>query len=98
MRREAILVAIALGTFGCKKPAPPSDEIQKRQALARALLADAGMTGVAVSDRPDIRFEWGFSGIQYDPPFDLHGKPFRWLAQRSYIRLQSHGNRPMTFN
>lgn len=96
-RRLAIAVALACTAIGCRsKPAPPTEERLRHDVFARAAASDAGARlAFELASSNDVHYEWGFSDIDYDPPNDYRGRPFRWFSQRSFVRLRSHGAKPM---
>ena len=57
--------------------------IEKEAALIKADRA------FWVSNRPEIRFLWGFSLISYDPKDDFHNRAFRWIGAKSVLSLRS---------
>lgn len=96
-RRVAPAAVLVLAMTGCRsKQAPPTAERVRHDVFARATAADAGASvafDLASSD--DVHYEWGFSDIEYDPAGDYRGRPFRWFSQHSFVRLRSHGDKPM---
>jgi hypothetical protein len=95
-RWTVVLAAIVAPATGCGGKRGSSDEELRRDAFARDLLVREGMKDAyGVSSRFDVRFEQGFSPIEYDPPAQFRAKAFRWIGQRGVVRVRSHGDRPM---
>jgi hypothetical protein len=88
MRREILLLTLV----ACRQGDP--EEIGRRDEVGRAAALDAGAVGYHLAGSPDVRFDWGFSDIQYDPPGSFKNHPFRWFTRGS-LRLRSHGAKPM---
>lgn len=93
----SLALAAGLGCSGKSQSAEVRAEIEAREAFARAAVVDAGAGGaLEVGSRSDVRFEDGFSIVSYDPPDDfLHGNAFRWMGQRSHVRVRAHHEHPM---
>src|SRR5579883_360641 len=66
--RAAIAALVALALFpGCSRKRTPLPEEQRRDAFVKEIVAREGtQAAYGVSSRPDLRFDWGFSVIEYD--------------------------------
>jgi len=72
------------------------DEELRRDSFVRELIKREGMeSAFGVASRSDLRFEWGFAPIDYDPDVGFHERAFRWVGQRGVLRVRSHGDKPM---
>jgi len=114
--RAAVAVCVALAC-ACKAPPDTHEEVQRRDAFARAVAFDAGARGIALANAPDLRYESGFSDVLYDEEMlekcwpsqsDLQcarrwmfagyrKTPFRWLGAHAFLRVRTHGTKPMRF-
>ena len=88
------LVAVLLAS-GCtsRDRSEVAREIADRERYAAAMLVDAGaLSALHVSSSSNVRFEEGFSLIQFDPPddrFDRDGlDPLDLLHQRPVRRIR----------
>ena len=108
--RPSPFALVLLSLAACSSRRAPTEEQVRRDAFVESLIAREH-TGAAhgVSSRPDVRFEWGFSVIEYDattpgepkkpsdddPPKLIRSRAYRWMGQHAVIRVKSHGDKPM---
>lgn len=93
-----LLVVAALGLLGCRSKGvpPPTEDRVRHDAFARNMALDAGaINSFDLSSSDDIHYEWGWSDIEYEPAGNFRGRPFRWFSPHSFVRLRSHGDKPM---
>jgi len=98
MRRSALSAAAALSLLAaCKSTPALHDEEHRRETSMLELRAREGLQApLKIASSRDVRFEWGFSGIEYDPKDDYRSpRAFRWAGQRGALRVQRHGDKPM---
>ena len=97
--RAGLFVLAGLAASGCetRKEEDPrvSEEIERREAYAKALLVDSGASAYKVGNTADVHFQDGFSIVQFDPPDDWRSHAFRWMGQRGQVRLRTRGDAPM---
>ena len=90
------MVLVDLGTGPAQPAAPMADERARRDQFVRTTAEREGATGsLRLTSSANVRFETGFSIIQYDPPGDYHNHAFRYLGQHSVVRLRTRGAKPM---
>ena len=91
MRLAALLLLVA-----CTADRHRSAEERLRDDFVRELVEREGaIRSFRLTSSRNVIFEAGFSPIEYDPAGDYHNHAFRYIGQRSFIRLRSHGDRPM---
>lgn len=96
MRLELGAAAVAAALIACKSPADKGEEIRRRDEFARALALDASSRDLRLATTNDVHYEWGFTDV-IEMPDAWHPTPLRWIGQRAFIRLRSHGAKPMRF-
>lgn len=98
-RRGGWLLMVIVSPLGCSNVDSRSRvarEMEVREAVGRAAAVDAGAgRSLLVASREDVRFEAGFSVVEYDPPDDFRNHAFRWMGQRGSVRLRGHRSAAM---
>lgn len=97
LRKGKLLLAsfICLASIGCKSERTTDGEGRDRDIfIAQEAARTKTDRAYWVSSRPDVRFNWGFSRVSYDPPSDEHGRAFRWIGAKSVVKLRG-SQKPM---
>ena len=63
--------------------------------VAKLAEREGAKAAYKVMSRGDIRFEDGFSEMDFDPPGDVRNKAFRWIGRRAHFLLKRHGDKKM---
>jgi len=81
----------------CKSSPAQREEEHRQFQFVLDLRAREGIQApLGVVSSPGIRFDWGFSPVEYDPKEDYRStRALRWIGQRAAIRVQRHGDKPM---
>lgn len=97
---EQGMVVLDLAAIGDTGSTPPKhytadEERTAREAFLKALAEREGtQEAYGLTSREDVRFEEGFSPLEFDPPGDVRKHAFRWVGQKAHVRLKSHGDKP----
>ncbi len=97
---EQGMVVLDLAAISGSDSTPPKhytadEERTARDTFLKSLAEREGtQEAYGLTSREDVRFEEGFSPLEFDPPGDVRKHAFRWVGQKAHVRLKSHGDKP----